>query len=478
MSSCHSIATGSKPTPSEALVRLQEFVAARRASPKPVRDLGAFERELHARVLAVEREAMAQELAKLDVDQPVVRIDGVLHRQVLRCEAVYWGVAGAFRVERSLYSTREGEPAACPMELRAGIVDGRWTPWAAEQAAWVVAHLTPQEGEDLFRQMGGLTPSKSSLDRLPKKLSERWEAGRVEWEDGLRSQEAVPAAAVSVAVSLDGVLLPMKDGARARKRDEAWGTGKRTRGPAGYSEVGCATVSYHDKDGQRLSTIQFARMPERKKETLKQMLGAEVARVLAERPDLTLVKLADGAHENWDYLSEHLPAGVELIDFYHAVEHLWSALAEAYGETSAQGRAQFQRLRTVLLEDANGVEKVIRALRHLRGKHPRRRILHVELRYFRRYRRRMRYAACVAAHLPIGSGVVEAACKTLVTQRMKRSGMRWRHDGGQAILTLRSLLQSGDRFPRAWRLLLASYKARVTVPGNVLGFPSHSRVSA
>ena len=91
--------------------------------------------------------------------------------------------------------------------------------------------------------------------------------------------------------------------------------------------------------------------------------------------------------------------------------------------------------------------------------------------YFRRNRHRMRYAELRAKGYPIGSGVVEAACKTLVTQRMKRSGMRWRHDGGQAILTFRALAQS-DRFERGWSLLSATYKSDVALPENVVAFPA------
>jgi hypothetical protein len=83
----------------------------------------------------------------------------------------------------------------------------------------------------------------------------------------------------------------------------------------------------------------------------------------------------------------------------------------------------------------------------------------------------MRYAELRAKGYPIGSGVVEAACKTLVTQRMKRSGMRWRHDGGQAILTFRALAQS-DRFERGWSLLSATYKSDVALPENVVAFPA------
>ena len=307
-------------------------------------------------------------------------------------------------------------------------------------------------------------------------MSERWEAGRETWEAALRSGEVVPREAVAVAVSLDGVLLPMKDGERLRKRAESRERGKRTKGPAGYCEAGCATLSFYDKLGDRLSTIQVGRMPEHKKATLKKMLTAELAHVLAQRPDLKLVKVADGARDNWDYLAT-LPPGVELIDFYHAAEHLRAALVEAYGETSPKGLAQFEKLRHTLRHSPDGADKVIRALKHLRDTQPRNKKIQTDLTYFRRNRDRMKYSAAAAENLPIGSGVVEAACKTLVTQRMKRSGMRWLPEGGQAILTLRSLVQS-NRFDRGWALLVSTYKASVTVPENVLDFSSSRRVSA
>lgn len=466
MPSCHPAGSDAKPASGSALQRLSSFVEAQRQRRDGVSDLEAFERELRAVVMAVEQELMGEELAKHDVDVPLVLIHGVAHRRKLRCEQTYLSAAGPVRVMRTLYSAGQGDRAACPLELRAGIVEGRWTPLAARHATWVVAHLTPQEGEELFAQIGGMAPSKSSLDRLPKALSERWEAARPELERELREAETVPAAARTVAVSLDGVLVPMKDGGRSAKRDQARADGKQTKGPAGYCEVGCGTLSFYDKDGARLSTLRFARMPQEKKVDLKDILTDELNRVLEQRPNLTIVKVADGARDNWDYLSG-LSVGVEVVDFFHAAEHLRRALAEAYGDTNKTGLAQFQKLRTVLLEDEDGVAKVIRSLRHLRDKHPRNRQVQAELTYFRRNRDRMRYAEVAALNLPIGSGVVEATCKTLVTQRMKRSGMRWLHEGGQAILTFRSLLQS-NRFERAWRKLAESYTAAVTVPENVL----------
>ncbi|MEK7278033.1 MAG: hypothetical protein AAB427_11845, partial [Chloroflexota bacterium] len=82
--------------------------------------------------------------------------------------------------------------------------------------------------------------------------------------------------------------------------------------------------------------------------------------------------------------------------------------------------------------------------------------------YFRNQAPRMKYAEYLRQNLPIASGVVEAACKTLVTQRLKRSGMAWTLAGGQALLTLRSLIQS-DRWPRAWNLLAADFRQTITI---------------
>jgi hypothetical protein len=215
------------------------------------------------------------------------------------------------------------------LELRAGIIEGSWTPLAAKQATWVVAHLTPKEGEELFDLLGNMTPSKSTLDRLPKALHGHWEAQRPRFEATLRHQEDIPPEAVTLAVSLDGVMAPMKDGQRHAKRTQARAQGKSPSGPAGYQEVGCATVSYYDRQGERLCTRRMARMPETNKATLKGQLTAEVMGALIRRPDLRVVKVADGAPDNWSYLSETLPVGIEVLDFYHAAEHLGAALGAA-----------------------------------------------------------------------------------------------------------------------------------------------------
>lgn len=469
-------ASAIKTSPEIALESLFEFEEQWSATHPRGEDFDEYEKQLKSHIDALHCAHLAEGLSRCDVDTPLVLLDGIEHRQVVRCEATYISVAGPIRVTRSLYSNRSGDdPSICPLELRAGIVEGRYTPHAAELALWTTTHLTPMETEELFQRVGGMTPSRSSLDRLPKQVSEHWEARREHFEDELRRAERVPDEAATVAVSLDGVMVPMLDGKRPQKRAQAKKAGKLTRGPAGYREASCATLSFYDKDGQLLSTIRLGRMPEARKATLKGMLAAELLDVVRQRPNLRLVKVADGARDNWTYLSDLLPKGDEVVDYYHACEHLHAAAAMAYGERSPRAKTWYDKWRSVLRHEDDGVDKVIRAIAYQAAKHPRRKKLKRELTYFRRNRQRMDYARLSEQALPIGSGIVEAACKTLVTQRLKRSGMRWRHDGGQAILTLRSLVQS-DRFDRGWELLRSTYAADVRLPDNVI--PLNARAKA
>lgn len=461
------VSTNGKRTGEISLRELIDYVRGLRRSPMP-EDFASFEKELHKRIMQVERDILGDELAKADVDVEAVVIAGATCRRVLRSTETYQSAAGPVTVARTLYKDRTdpGARSVCPLELRTGIVAGRWTPHAAEQATWVVSQMTPQTAEELFERVGNMTPSKSSLDRLPKALSERWEFDRSSFEATLREATEIPEGTVSLAVSIDGVLAPMTEGGAKEKRSAAQAEGRVAMGPAGYREVGCATISFCDADGKMLSAIRMARMPEPKKETVKTMLCQELAAILAQQA-FPVVTLADGAQDNWRFFAAEIPDGVEVVDFFHAAEHLHVAIAATYGDGSLETQRRFNDLRHVLLEQPNGVDVIIASLQYMRRKVPRREKVATEHEYFKKNRHRMRYAEMKAQGFPIGSGVVEAACKTLVTQRMKQSGMRWTADGGQAILTVRGWTQS-ERFDRAWALLAATYKLEVTLLKNVI----------
>ena len=456
--------------PSQAIQRLGQFIREHRqqwTSSAP--DFERFERDLHEMVMAVECELIGEELARYDVTADEIEVGGILYRPALTSPEVYLSAAGPVKVTRHLYRPAgRSSKSICPLELRAGIIAGHFTPRAARQAAFVMVHLTPGESEALFDELGAMHPSRSSLDRLPKVLSDHWEQQRPGWEAAIRAQETVPAEATVIAISVDGVMAPMKGPGRSAKRDLP---GKHASGPAGNKEVGCGTVVLYDAEGERLQTVRYGRMPESKKVTLQQQLEAEVSSIIAIRPDLVRVHLADGAEDNWRLMTEleqHLPCSretwIEIVDFYHACDHLKNACDAAWGECTACGKAEFERLKTLLKEAEDGADQVIRVLKYQRSRARgnKRKRLEAELTYFRNQRPRMHYAEYVRNKWPIASGVMEASCKTLVTQRLKRSGMAWTPAGGQAILTLRSLIQS-DRWPPAWALLHTDFCKTVVV---------------
>lgn len=432
-------------------------------------DFERFEHELHERIMVLECELLSAELARYDVEAEQIEVGGVTYRQALTASETYLSAAGPLKIERHLYRPAgRGSRSICPLELRAGIVRGYWTPRAARQAAFAMAHLTPGDSEALFAELGGMRPSRPSLDRLPKELSAHWEVHRQEWEAALRTGERVPSEATVIAISVDGVTVRMKHDERQVKRDQP---GKHASGPAGQREAACGTVVLYDAEGERLQTIRYGRMPERRKATLQQQLETETASILAVQPDLKRVLLADGAEPNWRLLTEvdracgePAEASIEIVDFYHACDHLKEGCDAAWGESTPRSKAEFERLKTLLKEDDQGVDRVIRMLKYHRGRAKGRtqKRLEVQLTYFRNQRQRMRYAEYVRQGLPIASGVIEASCKTLVTQRLKQSGMAWTLSGGQAVLTLRSLIQS-DRWQPAWELLRSDFRKTVTV---------------
>ena len=112
-----------------AMDQLQDFLHQRRVAHEPVKDLEAFEQELHRLFVAAEREALGQALSRFDLDVPAVEVEGERYQRVLRCATTYTSAAGPVRVERSLYRRPQDEHAVCPLgELRAGIIEGAWTP--------------------------------------------------------------------------------------------------------------------------------------------------------------------------------------------------------------------------------------------------------------------------------------------------------------------------------------------------------------
>ena len=220
-----------------------------------------------------------------------------------------------------------------------------------------------------------------------------------------------------------------------------------------------ATVSIYDRAGQRLTTVYLAWPPELGQATMDKLLTALLTELFArwEGPLPRLAYVADaGSHESgyFDRVLRHLRhprtkkrlKWTRVVDFFHAAERVWSMAEALFGSGTREGHAWARRM-LKLLKKPGGPSRVLHsaaALFHRRALSKTRTAdFWKAYRYLQKRTKQMRYAQYASLHIPLGSGVTEAACKTLFTQRLKLSGMRWSRRGAQTILSLRMILLSG-----------------------------------
>ena len=395
-----------------------------------------FETELLERMFAVCRVTLRDYVEARDDRNGPTRQDGQVFYRSAPTRKTINTLFGSVTFSRSRHRTYLGSSSFVPVDDSLGLIDGYLTIPAAYRALLVIDHCTPRDAAELFEKLGGMNPSASHLRRLSMTAGELWKAKGKAALDEIR-KVGPPAAAVSFAVSLDGVMVALRSDGHEK---------------ACWREASCGAISFHDGDGNRLDTVYFSRMPEAGKVTLKAQIMEEVACIRKARPDLRLVAIADAAVDNWTFL-EGLQPDEQVVDFFHACEHL-SVVSD-----HAVATDWYDKYRGILRDDAEGIDRVIRGIRYLHDKATTKSALEDlkrELNFFRKHRRRMRYASLQG--YAIGSGVVEAANKVLVNQRMKRAGMRWSIEGGQNILTFRALIRSG-RFDQAWEAMVGTCAA-------------------
>jgi hypothetical protein len=222
----------------------------------------------------------------------------------------------------------------------------------------------------------------------------------------------------------------------------------------GWRETMVGTIGFYDAQGQRQQTIYPGATPEYGKATFLGRMEREIARVKASHPGARYVGLADGAKGNWEFLSRHTE--VQVIDFWHAAEYLSDAgdvlFAGGTGAKKPWLEASCHRLK----HEVGAARQLIRDLKRTaaeKGVSPDQEDVAAAITYFTNQSRqgRMDYAGLVGSHVPIGSGVTEAACKVLVKQRLCGSGMKWKEPGAAAVLSLRCLSYTTDRWSQFWK---------------------------
>jgi hypothetical protein len=447
----------------QQLGQLLDAFCVQPPTPAATRD---FETQLQARLRQLGLDLCAWTFNHLEADdrqQLPLRLDhdGEHFRCRQRSPNQIATLFGTFTLRRYLYEDLEpGNPCLFPLEKQLGVVAGAATPALAERAAWWLAQ-SPQGGtlRTLARDHD-VKWSADTLRRVTAAVAEGLENQRptaqadklLAWLS--QAEQSRGRYRPSLVVGRDGIHLPMRQGV--------------------YREGAAATLSVYNRRGQRLGTVYLGRMPEAGQGTLSEQLTALLEEVLRRGPG-PVPRLAyvtdNGSHPVAYYrtvLSRlcHPRTGERLVwqrisDYYHAASYV-QQLAEALFRDSKQGRRWSRRMRR-RLKEKDGLKRVLQsatmhtAQRGLSGH--RRQDFGKAYRYLRRNGPWLRYWQYQRLGLPLGSGVTEAACKTVFTQRLKQSGMRWEVSSGQVVVTLRVVLLSG-----VWETAVAQWLDSQKVP--------------
>ncbi len=285
------------------------------------------------------------------------------------------------------------------------------------------------------RQVGVLHYCRASFERVGHEVGALYGGQRPRVEAALARKLRVPRGTRGVSVSMDRVAVPMEEPKRRRVGRPRKGAATRPVDVV-WRMAYAACLTFHDAHGEALGTLRYGRMPRGEARGLAERLARDVQALVSRRRGLYVAVLTDGAPELHALLDEalatHAPSAkkpVRLVDFWHLMEKLGSAARVVAGEEKAS--ALREKWKLSLLNMPGAAWAIAMAL-HASGK--RHAVLgdgqpvHEALTYLENHGERMHYAEARARGLPIGSGNVEATCKSLVTLRMKRPGARW--EGG------------------------------------------------
>lgn len=341
---------------------------------------------------------------------------------------------GWINLKRSYFYDAQQQEGQFPLDDALGLLDS-YSPgvarWMCRAAA--LAGSYQAASQDLLHY-AGLEIDARQIQRMIAQMAPRM----TQWREA-QGPVFNPAAGDIFCVSTDGTGAPMR-------RKELRGR-KGKQGKARTREVKVGTVFTHRKPaelGQRperdyQSTSYIADIVSAAE--LGTRLRAEAARRGIAKARV-IVFLGDGAVWVWKLARVNFPTAICILDYYHACEHLNLLTQALYGEGSAAAKKRYRQWRKALLKDK--IAPIIaQAKAELPTRAAARALAKKQIAYFERNQARMLYQTFRQAGYFIGSGVVEAGCKTIVGQRLKHSGMLWSRKGASDLLTVRCALLSG-----------------------------------
>jgi hypothetical protein len=301
------------------------------------------------------------------------------------------------------------------------------------------------EGSELLAQLAGVSVDAKQVERTAEAL------GREIAQDERDVVEPEPSSAATLYLGMDGTGIPMRAAELAGRAGKQADGSARTRevklvtiwtaegrDPEGVPVRDRGSVTYSAAIESAASLDTDATLP-----AFGQRVEREALRRGFDQAERRVV-LGDGARWIWNLAGELFPGAVEVVDLFHAKEHLSDVAKAVYGAGSDLGKAWARERHADL--DEGRLDELLAALRLHAGSHEEARRC---LEYVATNRDRMRYPELRAQGLCVSSGVVEAGCKVVVGTRLKRAGMRWTLAGADAIIALRACRLSG-RFEAFW----------------------------
>ncbi len=384
--------------------------------------------------------ATGEALKYLDTDGSRIEIAG----EQMYCKAkqnkAYQTPYGKVEVKRHVYQRAGGGKTYCPMDTQARIIIAS-TPFFAKQVSSKLAYGSAGEVKRDLRENHGRPTAVSYIQRVTQAVSTIVEAKEESWN---YVPPKMDVEIKTVAVSLDGTCMLMCD--------------------TGWREAMVGTVSLYDLDGERQHTIYIGATPEYGKKTFLARLEREIDRTKALYPEATYIGIADGAASNWQFLKEHTTE--QILDYYHASGYLGAVAVAFYPQELAQQKRWLKESCHQLKHEDGAADLLYQQMLELSQcqKHSQKikEKLEAAVTYFKNHRHQMKYGFYGEQCYPIGSGVTEAACKTVIKQRLCCSGMRWKETGAAVVLSLRTLVLTPTRWSQFWNKL------------NQYGFPTLS----
>jgi hypothetical protein len=436
-------------------------------------------------------------LESYEVRERSIEVNGEEYRLKRAVEKEYLTPFGPMKVSRNLYQNASDTKSHIPLESAWGMTGEFMTTEVQEAALYSSAFMTPEEACKQFKKWALFNPSATAMKNVIAEKGRLIAEHKEELDVAIRKEEKAHEGTRALVASMDGtnVLLNEKGVKRGRPYERSLvfsesellssqpclgtandnnsdsetrhmierSTGKQGGvSPTVYKNAMVGSVSYYGavpkgkKSPKRLACHYTSHMPEDRALTFKQQFEAEVKDAQSHcGPDVIKVLLLDGARHLWKY-ADATPLFnkyEKLIDYWHTLEHLSAAAEALFGKDNSVEKLWYDTYRTKLRENDRGAEQIIRSIDHHAKNQKlstaRQKELKKQRTFFLRNKHRMNYAEFRRRGLPIGSGPVEAACKTLVKTRMCRSGMRWTRQGGEHILDIRTYVKS-DRWDSAW----------------------------